>query len=907
MRLRKVLALRGPNIWANFPVLEAWVDLGELDEVYSHQIPGFNDRLMAWLPTMIEHRCGLGYRGGFFERLRTGTLQGHILEHVTLELQCLAGTPVGYGKARASREPGVYKVVIRYRQEELGRACLETAWRLLEAAREDAPFDVAAEIKALRELADRVCLGPGTRSIVAAAEDRRIPVRRMANDCSLVVFGHGCKQRRILTAETDRTGAIAAQIASDKQLTRSLLRASGIPAPEGRPVESAEDAWTAARQIGTPVVVKPRDANHGRGVLVNLTTREQVEAAYATALKEETGVLVERYIPGTEHRLLVVDGKFVAAYRGEPPFVTGDGVRSIAQLVEELNLDPRRGDDWDSPQNFIRLDDVPLLVLAAQGYAPESIPPSGTRVQVHRNADLCYDVTDQVHPEVAARAIEAAGVVGLDIAGVDLVALDVARPLEEQGGAIVEVNAGPGLATHLDPSEGRPRPVGEAVINALFPEGQDGRIPLAAITGTNGKTTTTRLIAHIAADSGRTTVGMTCTDGIYVGGRRIEVGDCSGPKSAKAILLNPAVEVAVLEAARGGILREGLGFDRCSVGVVTNIGAGDHLGIGGIDTLEQMAQVKRTVVDVVLPTGCAVLKADDPLVAPMAEHCKGGVIFFARDGHHPVLAAHREAGKRGVFVEAGWIILAEGPRHERLVRVADVPLTLGGRIGFEVENALAAAAAAWGLGLPVDQLRRGLRTFEGDSEHSPGRFNVFEADDATVILDFGHNPSALEALVEALDEFPHEYRSVVFAAVGDRSDESILQQARILGDSFDRVYLYEEEALQRGRAKGELVGLVRRGLAAGRRVRSVPQLSGLHNGSAPRLPDELTTTEMALAALQPGEMLVILYDALDASLRLVEECLAERRLATARCVSIPSLAADADEVGLFTTSAEPRR
>jgi cyanophycin synthetase len=877
MQLRKVLALRGPNLWANFPVLEAWVDLQELDEVYSHQIPGFNDRLMAWLPTMIEHRCGLGHRGGFFERLRTGTLQGHVLEHVTLELQCLAGTLVGFGKARGTSEPGLYKVVIRYREEELGRACLAIAWRLLEAAREDRPFDIAAEVQALRALADRVCLGPGTRAIVAAAEARGIPVRRMSTDNSLVVLGHGARQRRILTAETDRTGAIAAAIASDKQLTRALLRGAGVPAPDGRPVESAEDAWQAAREIGTPVVVKPRDANHGRGVLTNLTTREQVEAAYHTALKEEGGVLVERYIPGDEHRLLVVGGRFVAAYRGEPPQVVGDGVRTIAQLVTVLNDDPRRGDDWSSPLNFIKLDDVPRLVLADQGYTPESIPPAGVRVRVDRKADLCYDVTDAVHPDVAARAVDAARVVGLDVAGIDVVASDIARPLEDQGGAIVEVNAGPALGTHLEPSEGRPRPVGEAIVEALFPGGADGRIPLAAVTGTNGKTTTTRLIAHIASDGGRTTVGMTCTDGIYLGERRIEAGDCSGPKSAKAVLLNPAVEVAVLEVARGGILREGLGFDRCAVGVVTNVGEGDHLGLAGIGTVEQMAQVKQTVVDVVLPTGYAVLNADDPLVAAMAERCRGGVIYFARDASHPVLAAHLAAGRRGVFVQDGAIWAVEGGRRERLIELSQVPLTHGGRIGFHVENALAATAASWGLGLSFEAIRRGLRTFGGDVEHSPGRFNVFEVGETTVILDFGHNPSALDALVEALEQFPHEYRSVVFAAVGDRSDEAIVRQARILGDSFDRVYLYEEEALQRGRAEGELLRLVCHGLACGSRVGSIPQVPSPHASTMERLPGELAVTEMALAEQQPGELLVILYDALDASLALVQEQLAERR------------------------------
>ena len=675
MELRTVRILRGPNVWANFPVIEALVDLQELDEVYSHQIPGFNDRLMAWLPGMIEHRCGLGYRGGFFERLRTGTLQGHILEHVTLELQDLCGLSVGFGKARDAGEPGVYKVVIQYEEEDLGRACLETAWRMLEAAREGTPFDVAAEIQALRSLADAVCQGPSTRAIVKAAWARRIPRRRISNDSSLVVLGQGVKQRRILTAETDRTGAIASSIAKDKELTRSLLRGVGVPVPSGRPVESAEDAWEAAQELGLPVVVKPREGNHGRGVAAGLTTREQVIAGFETARKVRGGVLVERYVSGAEHRLLVVGGRMVAAYRGEPARVVGDGRSTVAQLVEELNRDPRRGDEMFYPLDRIELNEVARLTLAGEGHTPESVPGAGETVIVDHRADLCADVTERVHPEVAARAVEAARVVGLDIAGLDVMAEDIGRPLEDQGGAIVEVNAGPGLGTHLRPAEGVARPVGEAIVEMLFPDGQDGRIPTVGVTGTNGKTTVTRLIAHIAADRGRVAVGMTCTDGIYLNGRRLEAGDCSGPKSAKAVLLNPTTEVAVLEAARGGIIREGLGFDRCHVGVVTNIGEGDHLGLGGISTVEQMALVKRTVVDIVLPTGYAVLKADDRLTAEMADHCRGGVIFFAQDGRDPVLARHLAEGKRGVYAEGGMIVLAEGSNQRRLVSLDQVPLT----------------------------------------------------------------------------------------------------------------------------------------------------------------------------------------------------------------------------------------
>ncbi|MBX6316185.1 MAG: cyanophycin synthetase, partial [Isosphaeraceae bacterium] len=503
MIFRKVLALRGPNIWANFPVLEAWVDLEELKDSPSDTLPGFNDRLMAWLPSMIEHRCSLGERGGFFERLRRGTYQGHILEHVALELQGLAGSDVGFGRARETSEEGVYKVVVEYEVEELGRAALEAARQLLDAAVHDRPFDVAATIRHLRTVYLDAKLGPSTQAIVDAARRRNIPTRRL-NNYSLVQLGHGTKQRRIQAAETDATSAIGQEIAQDKDLTRALLAAVGVPVPEGRPVSSAEDAWAAAEEVGVPVVVKPRYGNQGRGVATNLKTREQVIAAYQAArdASSDGAVLVETFAPGADHRLLVVGGRVVAAARREPAQVEGDGVRSIAELIEQVNSDPRRGEDHATVLSKIRLDAVALGVLAEQGYTPESVPPPGRRVLIRRNANLstggtAVDVTERVHPEVAARAVEAARMVGLDIAGVDVVAEDIGRPLEEQGGVIVEVNAAPGLRMHLEPSEGASRPVGEAIVDLLFPPGEDGRIPIVGVTGVNGKTTTTRLIAHI--------------------------------------------------------------------------------------------------------------------------------------------------------------------------------------------------------------------------------------------------------------------------------------------------------------------------------------------------------------------------------------------------------------------------
>jgi len=878
MEFRKVLALRGPNIWANFPVLEAWVDLQELKDSPSDELPGFNDRLMAWLPSMIEHRCSVGERGGFFERLRRGTWQGHILEHVTLELQTLAGTEVGFGRARETSEEGVYKVAIEYKEEELARACLATAFRLCQAAIHDTPFDMPAELRTLRELAHQVCLGPSTGAIVRAAEARGIPFRRLNKD-SLVQFGYGSRQRRILAAETDHTGAIAEAIAQDKELTRALLRNVGLPVSDGRPVKDAEDAWEAAQEIGAAVVVKPQYGNQGRGVITNLTTREQVLAAYQAARQESRSILVERFAPGADYRLLVVGDKVIAAARREPAQVVGNGVATVQQLVDEVNRDPRRSDDHATALTKIKLDPIALAVLGEQGFAPDSVPPAGLTVLIRRNANLstggtAADITELVHPEVAARAIEAARVIGLDVAGVDVIALDIGSPLEAQGGIIVEINAAPGLRMHLEPSSGTARPVGEAILRLLYPEGQTGRIPIVGVTGVNGKTTTTRFIAHILKSTGRK-VGMTCTDGIFVDGRRIDAGDCSGPASAQSVLFNPMVEAAVLETARGGILRAGLGFDRCDVAVVTNIGEGDHLGISDIETIEKLAQVKRTLVEAVSPEGAAVLKADDPLVASMASKCPGSVIFFAQRGDVPALTAHRGAGGRAVFVRHNTIIVAEGEVEIPLVSLANVPLTHGGRIGFQVENALASAAAAWALGIPRDVIRAGLESFAADLEKVPGRFNLLEINGATVIVDYGHNTSALGALLEAIEQFPQPQRRVVYSAAGDRRDCDMVRQGEMLGENFDHVILYEDH-YTRGRADGEIMGLFRQGLAGGSRVRQIEEVRGA-----------IKAVETALQMVQPGELLVVQADEIDETVNFIREYVARDRTAREIALSRP--------------------
>ena len=857
MEFRKVLALRGPNIWANYPVLEVWVDLGELD-IPSTEMPGFSDRLMAWMPTMIEHRCSIGERGGFFQRLRTGTYLGHILEHVTLELQTLAGTAVGFGKARETSEKGVYKVVMEYTEETVARECLTVARDMLMAAVEDRPYNVGQQIERLRDLAHEVCLGPSTRAIVEVAAARNIPYRRLNND-SLVLFGHGRKQRRIQAAETDRTSAIAEAIAQDKEMTRMMLSAVGVPTPHGRPVSDADDAWAAACEIGVPVVVKPQDGNQGRGVATNLSTREQVVHAYEAARQESELVLVEQFAPGHDYRVLVVGDRVVAAARREPAQVLGDGVHTVTQLIELANTDPRRGEHHATVLSKIKLDAVSVGVLADQGLTADSVPAAGATVLIRRNANLstggtAIDVTERVHPALAASAIDAAKIVGLDIAGVDVVAQDISRPLSEQGGVIVEVNAAPGLRMHLEPSVGISRPVGEAIVDMLFPAGENGRIPIVAISGVNGKTTTTRFIAHILRGTGKC-VGVTCTDGIFIGDRRIDTGDCSGPQSARSVLINPSVDAAVLETARGGILRAGLGFDLCDVAVVTNVGDGDHLGLSDIHTPEQLAKVKRCIVDVVAPSGYAVLNAADPLVVEMASHCPGQVLFFAIDGNNPVIVRHRGVGGRAAFVRNGAIILAEGQNEEILMALDRLPLTRGGQIAFQVENTLASIAAAWVLGIPLEIVRARAESMAADVDKVPGRFNTLELDGVTVVVDYGHNVHSLSAVIAALAAWPHERRTCVYTTAGDRRDCDIIRQGELLGAAFDRIVLFEDH-YRRGRQEGEIIALFRKGVESATRVKEIIEIDGATKAA-----------ETALSTAKPGELVLLQADTIDETMQ----------------------------------------
>lgn len=855
MEVSRIRALRGPNLWSHHTAIEAVVSCTD-QECSIGNLPDFEIRLRARFPE-INPLQPVG--------TRSTTTMAHVLELTALGLQAQAGCPVTFSRTTQTVEAGVFQVVVEYTEEAVGRLAFQLAELLCRATVTDMPFDLNAALTQLRELDEDVRLGPSTGAIVNAAVARNIPYRRLTEG-SLVQFGWGCRQRRIQAAEIDSTSAIAETIGQDKELTKKLLAAAGVPVPVGRSVENVEDAWAVACEIGLPVVVKPKDGNQGKGVTVNVTSREQLLAAYAAAREFRDDILVERYMPGDDFRLLVVGNKLVAAARRDPPQVVGDGQQSVRELVEQVNKDPRRGLGHATSLTKIRFDEIALLSLAAQGYTADSVLPKGQRVLLRNNANLstggsATDVTDDVHPEVAARAVAAAQMIGLDICGVDVVCDSVLKPIEEQGGGVVEVNAAPGLRMHLTPSYGKSRAIGEAIISNLFSEGNDGRIPIVAVTGTNGKTTTVRLIAHLLTQSGLR-VGMTNTDGVYIEGRRIDSGDCSGPRSARNVLLHPDVEVAVFETARGGVLREGLGFDRCQVAVVTNIGSGDHLGLNYITTVEDLAVLKRVIVQNVADHGVAVLNAADPIVAAMAENCPGAVTFYASDRQHPVMATHRAQGNRVVYVEGTTLVAAEGSVLQQIA-LAEIPITCNGTIGFQIENVMAAVAAVWGVGIEWDAIRAGLKSFSNDSDNAPGRFNLFNYRGATLIADYGHNPDAILALVRAVETMPAKRRSVVISGAGDRRDQDIRQQTEILGDAFDEVVLYQDQC-QRGRADGEVLSLLRQGLANAKCTTSIEEIYG-----------EFNAIDTALAKLAPGDLCLILVDQIEEALTHIAQRIAE--------------------------------
>ena len=738
IELLRINYLRGPNIWTYRPVLEVWLDLGGLEDFPTNLLPGFNDRLVTLLPALLEHTCGVGEPGGFLERLREGTWTGHVLEHVVIELLNLADMPTGFGQTRSTSRTGVYRMVFRARDEQVARTALAEGHRLLMAAINAQPYgavEVASAIEKIRTKVDDCYLGPSTACIVAAATERRIPHIRL-NDGNLVQLGYGASQRRIWTAETDMTSAIAEGIAHDKDLTKSLLATCGVPVPEGEIVTSAEAAWQAAQDIGLPVVVKPSDGNHGRGVSLDLKNQKEVEDAFRFATPHGSDVMVERFVRGHEHRLLVVGGRVVAAARGETACVTGDGVSSVIELVDaQLNTDPRRGIDEGSPLGRIKtdIDGAIALDLQRQGLTPQAVPAAGREVLIQRNGNVSIDCTDDVHPEVDHIVSLAVRVVGLDIAGVDVVAQDISRPLQSQGGAVVEVNAGPGLLMHLKPAVGAPRPVGRAICDHLFPETNEyekkdgasplssGRIPLVGIAGSVGGQRIARLVAWLLHLSGRHT-GLACAEGLFLDQRCIDTANSAHWEAGQRLLMNRSVQAAVFENGAESILRNGLAYDRCQIGVVTDLGGAAGLAEFDITEESQMVRVLRTQVDAVLTGGAAVLNASPPELADMQTLCDGEVIFYSTDLNAPALAAHRQKDGRALFVRQDQIVLATGASEAFLPGLGKLNgwRSRHQRSDISEEALLAATGAAWALGIPLNLIGAGIEAFGPVDKAAPG-------------------------------------------------------------------------------------------------------------------------------------------------------------------------------------------
>jgi cyanophycin synthetase len=852
LRVTRLRAVRGPNFWRLAPVIACDLTLGSLEDVPSTDIPGFNERLMSMMPTLRDHPCSRGTEGGFVERLTQGTHLPHIMEHVALELQTLAGTDVAFGRVVESGDPGVWWLIVAYEEEEVGLQAMRETVRLVRACITGETFDVPAVVEELHDLLESTRLGPSTGAIVEEARRRGIPVRRL-NSHSLVQLGLGANLRRVQAAMSDYTSAIGVEIAQDKDDTRRVLGAIGLPVPEGLTARSVEAAVEAAREIGFPVLLKPLDASHGRGISGAITDEAGVRAAFEHAQTFSRRVVVEQFVTGRDHRVLVVDGRVIAVAERVPAHVVGDGRSTVAELIARANSDPRRGKGHSRTLTRLPEDGATDAFLAARGLSQQHVPAEGEQVFLRATANLStggtsIDRTDEMHPDNVTACEMAAGVVGLDIAGIDVLSPDITVPFRENGAVIIEVNAAPGLRMHTHPTEGQWRNVGAPIIEMLYPPGQPYTIPVIAITGTNGKTTTTRLTAHLFRQTGKT-VGFTTTDGVYLQNRMVMEGDMTGPFSANIILSNPTVEVAVLETARGGIIRAGLGFDECDVGVVLNISA-DHLGLRGINTLEQLAEVKSVVPAVVKREGHAVLNADDPLVYPMRDRSGGDIVLFStlQDGENPLFDEHIERGGIGARIEDSEFVIRRGRLRIPIANLREVPLMMGGAARFQQQNILAAIATAYVQGVRYDTIRAGLLSFFPSPSMTPGRLNLLRVGNARVLVDYAHNPAAVEGLVEMVREIPARRRVGVITAPGDRRDEDIRGLGRLCA-GLDRV-IVKEDTDTRGRPEGEVAQLVIEGLREG----------GMHGDSIETVLDEMEAVDRALAQAEEGDLLMVLAD-----------------------------------------------
>jgi cyanophycin synthetase len=866
MRILKIQPLRGPNYWSirRQKLVVMRLDLEELAEKPSNEIPGFYEGLINTLPSLEDHFCSPGVPGGFLSRVRKGTMMGHIIEHVALELQELAGMPVGFGRTRETATPGVYQVVIEYVDELAGRYAARAAVRLCQSLVNRGNYpqaELEQDLKDLRDLARDAALGPSTETLVKEAEARDIPWMPLGAR-AMIQLGYGVHQKRIQATLSNYTGILGVELACDKEGTKQILRDAGVPVPRGTVIRYMDELETAIEDVGGyPIVIKPLDGNHGRGITIDIKSWSEAEKAYDMAKEVSPAVIIERFYRGTDHRVLVVNGKVVAVAERIPAHVIGDGKLTVQELIDQTNLDPNRGDGHENVLTNIVVDRTSLDLLARQGYTLETVLDSGVICYLRATANLstggiAVDRTDDIHPENIWLAQRVAKIIGLDIAGIDVVTPDITKPIRDVDGVIVEVNAAPGFRMHVCPSQGLPRNVAAPVMDMLFPYGKNGRIPIVSLTGTNGKTTTTRLIAHIYRQTGQV-VGYTTTDGIYVDDHLVEKGDTTGPQSAQVILKDPTVEVAVLETARGGILRSGLAFETCDIGVVLNISA-DHLGIGDIDTIEQMAQLKSVVVESVSPKGYAVLNADDPLVSAMAARVKGQIAYFSMNPNNELIQSHTQGGGLAAVYENGFLSILKGDWTLRIDQAVHLPVTMEGRAPFMIANALAASLAAFAQGVPIEAIRAALLTFRASVNQTPGRMNLFNLGSYHALVDYAHNAASYEALGGFVNNWPGERIGVV-GGPGDRRDEDFIELGRLSAKIFDRIIIKEDDDL-RGRPSGQASELISKGISLEKpdcRYETILK--------------ETEAINLALDQATPGSLVVILPESVSSAISLIEE------------------------------------
>jgi cyanophycin synthetase len=816
MKIIDIKAMRGPNYWSirRHKLIVMKIDLEEMEDLPSNKIDGFADRLEKMFPSMYEHECSENKPGGFFHRVREGTWMGHVIEHVALEIQTLAGMDTGFGRTRTTGEHGVYNVVFSYEEEKVGIYAAKSAVRICEALAKNEAYDLAEDIQTMREIREDERLGPSTGSIVDEAKARGIPWIRL-NRHSLVQLGYGVNQKRIQATVSSTTSNIAVEIACDKEETKNLLEAASIPIPRGTIIYDEDDMERAIKRIGYPIVLKPVNGNHGRGATINIQHWEQAVEALAVAKKISRGVICEKFITGFDFRLLVINYKLVAAAKRTPACVVGDGKSTIKELIDKVNSDPRRGYGHEKVLTAIKLDEMTLNILKDKNLSLENIIPKDEILYLKKTANLSTggtstDITDIVHPYNVFMAERIAKIIGLDICGIDIMAPDLSSPIKENGGAVLEVNAAPGFRMHIAPAEGLARNVAEPVIDMLYPPGSSARIPIIAVTGTNGKTTTTRLMAHIVKTMGHK-VGFTTTDGIYVQNRMLEQGDCTGPVSAEFVLKDPTVDFAVLECARGGILRAGLGFHKCDIAIVTNVAA-DHLGLKDINTLEDMARVKAVVPESVMPGGYAILNADDDLVYNMRKGLDCNVALFSLDENNPRIVEHCNKGGLAAIVENGYVTICKGTWRIRVDKVVNIPLTFSGKAIFMIQNILPTLIAGFIRNFKIEDLRLALETFIPSPTQTPGRMNLFQFKNFQVMVDYAHNTAGFQAIGKFLEKIEAKPKIGVIAGVGDRRDEDIFNLGKQAAQMFDKIIIRQDKNL-RGRSEQEIIDLMLKGIA----------------------------------------------------------------------------------------------